>query len=257
MKQSVIVCSVLLIMILTSCNRPRQPEIYQLKTYILENSQQESVVDNYLETAYLPALHRAGIEKAGVFKPIDRKSDSNNYIMVFIPFSSTVQFEELPDILDLDEAYLSAGKEYLEAPHDQPPYVRIESVLLRAFSGFAEFREPDLASPVTDRVYELRSYESATERIHQRKVEMFNEGESDLFVELGFEPMFFGEVISGGQMPNLIYMTCHEDEYTQSENWNSFGEHPDWIAMKRLERYRNTVSHIDKYLLHPTPYSDL
>ena len=73
-----------------------------------------------------------------------------------------------------------------------------------------------------DRIYELRSYQSATEKLYQRKVAMFNEGEAEIFIRLGFQPVFFGEVLSGGDMPRLVYMTTHASSEAQEQNWNAF-----------------------------------
>lgn len=115
---------------------------------------------------------------------------------------------------------------------------------------------PELTSPRSERVYELRSYEGATEKLYNLKVEMFNEGESALFQELGFNPVFFGEVLSSAHMPHLMYMTTHADTTAQQKNWDVFRSHPDWQVMKELDRYQNTVSGITKYLLYPTEYSD-
>jgi len=54
-----------------------------------------------------------------------------------------------------------------------------------------------------------------------------------------------------------MYMTTFKDESSQEEHWNAFVEHPEWIAMKDLEQYQNTVSQITQYLLYPAEYSDL
>ena len=87
---------------------------------------------------------------------------------------------------------------------------------------------------------------------------MFNEaGEINLFLNLGFQPVFFGEVISGAAMPNLMYMTTFSSSASRAEHWDAFRNSPEWTVMKEIEKYKNTVSHIDKYLLQPTDYSDL
>lgn len=120
-----------------------------------------------------------------------------------------------------------------------------------------EYRITDHDTPRSGQIYELRSYEGATEQLNERKVEMFNEdGEIELFRVLGFQPVFFGEVISGDAMPNLMYMTSFADNTSQEEHWNAFRSSPEWNRMKALERYRNTVSHVDRILLFPTEYSD-
>ncbi|MFO8146284.1 MAG: NIPSNAP family protein [Gillisia sp.] len=241
----------------TACDNQETRDYYQLKKYRIENSEQESTMDQYLENAYLPALERAGIPQVGVFKPREVDEGEQNYIMVLIPFSSLEEFETLDRKLQQDEAYQKAGKEYIEAPHDAPPYERIESFLLRAFSATPQFSVPDHSTPPASRVYELRSYESATEQLYLRKVEMFNEGESALFEKLEFQPVFFGEVLSSAHMPHLMYMTTFSDTTSQQEHWDAFGNHPEWQEMKEIERYQNTVSNITKYLMYPTEYSGI
>jgi len=129
-------------------------------------------------------------------------------------------------------------------------------MILRSFIATPKMALPELSSPKSERVYELRSYEGATEKLYNLKVEMFNEGESDIFLELDFNPVFFCEVLSSAHMPHLIYMTTHADSTAMNENWDAFRSHPEWERMKNLERYQNTVSSISKYLLYPTAYSD-
>jgi hypothetical protein len=232
-------------------------DYYQIKIYWIENESQEKSLDQYFESALLPALHRAGIEKVGVFKPIEGKNEDKKFVMVCIPVKSLDDLEKLPETLKKDGTYLDKGQGYIEAAHDNPSFTRIESILLRAFSSFPQMGEPVKEGERKDRVYELRSYEAATELLYERKVEMFNQGESELFVQLGFNPLFFAEVLSSAHMPHLMYMITFSDEKSQEEHWNAFRDHPDWLAMKDLEKYQNTVSSITRYLLYPTAYSDL
>jgi hypothetical protein len=247
----------ILLMIVSSVGAAPKGDYYQLRMYTIENTAQETAMDNYLQNAYIPALKRAGIKDVGVFKTIEGKNEGQNMIVVFIPFRSMKTIEELPVRLEKDSEFQSAAKDFREAPFDKPPYQRLEITLMKAFSATPEYHRPELASPASERVYELRSYQSATEELHRRKVKMFDEGESELFIQIGFEPMFFSKVIAGADMPNLIYMICHENEEALAANWKSFGEHPEWNRMKVLDEYLNTVSHIDNWLLYPASYSDL
>ncbi len=232
-------------------------DYYQLRVYTIENEAQESAMDQYLQSAYIPALKRAGIEDVGVFKTIQGKNKGQDLIVVFIPFSSMKSLEKLQAQLEKDSEFQSAAKDFREAPYDKPPYQRLATTLMKAFSSTPEYHRPELATPGSERVYELRSYQSATEELHRRKVKMFDEGESELFIQLGFQPMFFAKVIAGADMPNLIYMTCHENEEAQAANWASFRDHPEWKKMKGLDEYQNTVSQSDKWMLYPAAYSDL
>lgn len=268
MKRNVFFLLALTILAISSCKQAADTDIaqaqspspdleyYQLKIFNYENADQEALLDSYFESALLPALHRADIKNVGVFKPIEGLNENLNYIMLLVPFQSLEQFEKLPEQLQQDPAYLQAASAYIDAPHDQAPYTRIESFILRAFSATPHLALPELSGPRAERVYELRSYEGATEKLYDLKVEMFNEGESALFQELKFNPVIFCEVLSSAHMPHLMYMTTHADTSAQKDNWKAFVEHPEWDRMKNLERYQNTVSGMTKYQLYPTEYSD-
>jgi hypothetical protein len=246
------------LILIAGCSKPAGRDYYQLKIYSIDNEQQQARMDDYLRNAYIPALHRAGIPAVGVFKPVESDANRDKRILVLIPFQSLDEFEAIDRVLDADEAYREAGRDYIDAMYDNVPYQRIESILLRAFAGSPGFRVPDHATARPEQIYELRSYQGPTEEYYKRKVEMFNEaGEIGLFLKLGFQPVFFGEVISGPDMPNLMYLTTFADTTSQQEHWNAFRDDPDWLRIKEIERYLNTVSHSDRYYLHPAGYSDL
>ncbi|WP_159517766.1 NIPSNAP family protein [Sunxiuqinia indica] len=232
--------------------------IYQIKIYTLENAQQEQGLDKYLKEAFIPAMHRAGISRVGVFKPVEEDENAGKLMYVFIPFKSIGEFEKLESKLSSDKQYQADGSDYINAAFDHAPYARIESVLLRAFKSMPEFGVPTHSTPPSERIYELRSYQGATEKYYQKKVEMFTDGgESQLFIDLGFQPIFFGEVISGPVMPNLMYLTTFENKEAQTKRWDAFQVAPLWQTLKADKQYAHTVSHIDKSYLHPTDYSDL
>ena len=232
--------------------------IYQIKIYTIDNEQQNQRLDQYLKDAYIPALHRTGIKNVGVFKPVEEEEMAGKLVYVLIPFEDIDHFEALRSELNQDKKFLSKGEDYINAAFDNPPYTRIESILLRAFSSMPEYGIPTHSTAPSEQVYELRSYQGATEKLYEKKVEMFNEGgESRIFMDLGFQPVFFGEVISGSTMPNLMYMTSFKDKVSQGEHWKAFTSSPAWEKLKADEQYANTVSKIEKILLHPTAYSEL
>jgi hypothetical protein len=232
-------------------------EFYQIKTYNLQSQAQLTVTENFLKDAYLPALKRLGIKAVGVFKPKTFAADSIKKIVVVIPFGSNKQFVQLDEKLAKDQDYLKVGAPYLNAAYNQAPYLRIESVLLQAFTDHPLLTLPNLDSPRANRVYELRSYESATEAIYRRKVDMFNAGgEIKLFQRLQFNAVFYGEVVSGGKMPNLMYLTTFANQESRDAHWKAFVDSPEWKALLKMEKYKNTISHMDILFLYPTDYSD-
>ena len=232
-------------------------EFYQIKTYIFETEQQVETTEKYLKEAFLPGLKKLGIKNIGVFKPRPNATNTIKKVMLVIPFSSMTQFLGLEEKLAKDKTYLNAGADYLNASYKQAPYLRIESIVLKAFSDHPILSTPILNSPRENRVYELRSYESATEAIYKNKVDMFNAGgEIKLFDRLAFNAVFYGEVISGAKMPNLMYMTTFADQESRDSHWKTFVDSPEWKGLIAMEKYKNNISHIDITFLYPTDYSD-
>jgi len=232
-------------------------EFYQLKTYSFATKEQENSTDNYLKNSLIPALHRLDIGNIGVFKPRPQETDTTKRILVLIPFESLEQFIGLDDALLKDSTYIITGSNYINASHETPPYARIQSILMRAFENMPRLFSPEFDIPKGDRIYELRSYESPTEEYYKRKVAMFNEGgEIKLFDRLGFNAVFYAEVISGNKMPNLMYMTTFRNQETRDGLWEAFFDSPEWKELLTFPKYENTVSHADIYFLYPTDYSD-
>lgn len=232
-------------------------EYYELKIYRVKDKSQETVVDNFLKGAYLPALHRAGIKHVGVFKPIETDSTFGKRIYVLVPHPSLDHFVKTDEQLLADKTHSAEGKEYLDALYTNPPYERIETILLRAFPGMTQMEVPALTNARNERVYELRSYESASEKIYRNKVKMFNDGdEIGLFKRLGFNAVFYADVIAGAHMPNLMYMTTFASMTSRDEHWKTFGNDPQWKNLIGMTEYQHNVSKANIYLLRPTEYSD-
>jgi len=232
-------------------------QFYQLKIYSLETEAQVKITDNYLKDYYLPTLKKLLISNIGVFKSRPNEKDTIKKIYVLIPFSSLSELQMTGDKLSNNQEYLSSDSKYMKALHDQPPFKRIETILLKAFKDMPTIKPSPLHGPRKDRIYELRSYESPTEAYFKNKVEMFNDGgEIRLFERLNFNAVFYSEVIAGAKMPNLMYMTTFLNQESRDTHWKSFVDAPEWKEMSSLPKYQNNVSHIDITFLYPTEYSD-
>ena len=256
MKSKQILSTAVFIIALFSFSQLFAGNYYQIKVYSLDNPGQEERVDNYLKSTFLKAAHEAGIENVGVFKPIETDPDYGKKIFVLIPL------KDLNDVVKIDDQLLqfelnSGNDDYINATHDNPPFKRVETIILKAFSEMPNYHKPAFNTPKQEQIFQIRSYEGATEKLYHKKVEMFNEGgEVALFNDLGFNAVFFGEVLAGANMPNLIYMTSFKDIDSNKKLWEAFGAHPKWEELKNNKAYANTVSHIDNWLCHPTSYSD-
>ena len=247
-----------LVAFIFASGQTRKQEYYEIRTYQLANVEQEKKMDSYLKDALMRALYKAGITRVGVFKPLGNDTAAVRKIMVLIPYKSLNDVETIDAKLEKDKAYVSNGAGYINASHDNPYYSRYSRTILKAFSGHPAMTPPQLTGPRGERIYELRSYESATEKLYKKKVDMFVKGdEIAIFDKLKFNHIFYGEVIAGAAMPNLMYMTSFDNMQSRDEHWKAFGEDADWNKLKSDKQYDNTVSHIDITFLNAAEYSDL
>jgi hypothetical protein len=255
-KYSLLLIFPLLLLASVQAVKVPEREFYELRIYHLKNDAQEKRVDAFLKTALVPALHRAGLSKIGVFKPADRDTASLK-IYVLIPYASLSDVTKVQETLNKDKSYLTAGSDYLDTRFDNTAFSRLESIFIHAFSHNPKLQLPSLKGPRDQRIYELRSYEGHSEKIFRNKVHMFNEGgEVALFKRLGFNAVFYGDVIAGSRMPNLMYMTTFENKASRDEHWKTFSDDPEWKKLSSMPEYKNNVSKIDIFFLRPTEYSD-
>lgn len=259
MKKIASLLLALVILISTSASAaPPAREYYELRTYLLKSAEQEKMMDDYLQNALLPALKRSGIKTIGVFKPISNDTASIKKIMVLVPYKNMDQVLAIDSKLEKDKDYLEKGKGYIDAVYNNPAYQRMERTLMKAFADQPVLKLPKLESPKSDRVYELRSYESASEKIYRNKVHMFNEGgEIPLFERLNFNGIFYGEVIFGDEMPNLVYMTSFENMDDRNAHWKTFSDDAEWKVLSKKPEYQNNVSKNNTTFWRATEYSDL
>lgn len=244
-------------LLLLAQKKKSQGEFYQVTVYHFKNSDQQKIIDNYLEKAYLPGLHRQQVKQVGVFAPITNDTAADKRLYVVLPLKSLDEAANLPARLELDNEYLSNGKEYIDAAYNAPAFTRVENILLKAFPLAPSMELPKLKSTVSEKIYELRSYEGASEKIFRNKVKMFNEGgEIALFKRLNFNAVFYASVIAGSQMPNLMYMTSFENMEDRNQHWKNFGADAEWKQISALPEYQNNVSRIEIILMKATSYSD-
>jgi hypothetical protein len=256
MKKNLILL-LLFVSLLSWTEKKPSREFYRLTVYHFNTVKQEKILDSYFEKALLPALHKKNIKNIGVFKSWANDTVTDKMIYIFIPFKSLELATNAFDGLRNDNDYASAGTDYLNAAYNDPPYSRMETILLKAFPLAPQMQLPSLKSAKKERVYELRSYESATELKFDNKVKMFNEGdEIGLFKKLNFNAIFYSEVVAGSKTPNLMYMTSFENKADRDEHWKTFGNDPYWKKLSAMPEYQNNVSHIDITFLYPTEYSD-
>ncbi len=228
-------------------------EYYELQVYRIPSSAKQQIVSDYLEKALVPALNRMGVDRVGVFTLKDNADDFS--IFVLVPYATLDAFSQLNPKLASDGRYQKAAASLFALPKDDPAHTRIESRLMKAFDVMPVLKAPSKASKT--RILELRIYESHNRDAALRKVEMFNKGEAELMQKVKLGPVFFGETLISDDVPNLTYMLSADDMESHKQHFKDFLAHPDWEQMKKIERYKDTVSKITSHFLIPTSYSQI
>lgn len=227
-------------------------EHYVWRQYVLRTGTQPRRLSEFLQQAAVPALNRLGHRPIGVFEVL--AGIPSPTVFVLIPGSSLDDLTRLDARLQGDEEFMRAGAPYIDAPATDPAYVRQESSLLAAFTKVPRIEVPAATAAKRPRLFELRIYESASERAHLAKARMFDElGEIEIFRKVGLTPVFFGRTVVGARMPNFAYMLVHDDMAAREKSWDAFRTSPDWKALAATPGYSDAdiVSNITTIFMRP------
>jgi len=86
-------------------------EFYQLTVYHFANASQEKMIDNYLQNALLPALHKMSIKNIGVFKNRSNDTLADKTMYVLMPIKSLEDIMRISSKLNTDKSYQASGAE--------------------------------------------------------------------------------------------------------------------------------------------------
>jgi len=230
---------------------PSARQYIVMRKLFLRNSPDNQVarLTEFLEKSALPAVQRSGASAVGFFA--SQLAPDSPFIMALTSFPTLAAYEAAQAKMSADTAYQTALKAYNSAPGLR--FERYETSLLRGFAGF-----PGLVSSTkSNRLFELRTYESDDSTSLSEKIRMFNEGEISVFQKTGLDPVFFGETVFGHKQPNLTYMLGYDDWNARDANWKKFLAHPEWIKLRATPGWSDAeiVSNISSMFLRALPFS--
>jgi len=205
-------------------------DYYELRRYHIANEDQKVALGDFMGDAAIPALNRLGIRPVGVFEPAQDLSP----IYVLLRHTSMESVATLTQRLLADAEFTAKGASFLDTPVSDRAYWHIESMLMVAFAGMPHLEMPTTAE---GRVFQLRTYKSPSVKTGQKKIEMFNTAELDIFRKVGMTAVFFGETLIGDDMPNLTYMLGFDGALEQEAAWQRFFKDPDWIELRAKPEY--------------------
>ncbi len=232
---------------------PAKPQYFELQYFYLRNGNQPGRVSDFFQHVYAPALAKLGLPPFGFFQPVI--SAESPYWLVLLTLPSLESIETISSRLAADAEYTRGADAFLAG---EPPYVRREISLLRAFDGM-----PKLVPPAQKqnggRIFEIRTYESNTSATLKRKVKMFETGEIGIFQRLGMSPVFFAQTVIGRNMPNLTYMLAYDDLAMRDKVWQAFGADPEWQKLRSAPGNSDAeiVSNISNSIVRPAPFSQV
>jgi hypothetical protein len=229
-----------------------QRQYLEWRVYQLPLGSKRDLVGNYYRDAGIQAMNRLGVATVGVFNVM--YGPNNPSLWVLLAHPSLESAVTLSSRLLQDREHVEKAAAFVNAGISEASYVRYESSLMLAFTAMPKVEVP----AKKDRIFELRIYESHTEKAAKKKIEMFNEGkEIELFRKTGFSPVFFGETLMGRGMPNLNYMLVFNDMADRDARWKVFVADPGWKTLSSDPQYKDTVSNITDIILRPTEYSQI
>lgn len=227
--------------------------LYELRFIRLRNGpeNQRQRATAFLKT-YASLAKRAGAGPAGVFS--SSVADSGPFLVVLTSFKDHADMEAVRARLASDESYLKALAEWEKGG---PPFERQEVNLLRAFPGYPAMTPPPTEGRKASRIFELRMYELENFTHLERKIRMFDEGETAIFVRAGMLPVFFGETLAGANLPSLWYMLGFDDLAARESTGRASGADPAWKTLGAQYPDVATVPKLSISLLTPLPFSDV
>jgi hypothetical protein len=224
---------------------------YELQTYRLHSGAQVGRLAGWLEKRALPLLQKAGIGPVGVFTiEVGLHVPS---VLVLIPYPSLAEMETTR-FRRASQADWDAARADLEAGGD--PFYRLDTMVLRATPFCPPLKAFAAGDPV-HKVFELRIYETPTQKqlgyLHDR----FAGGEIDVFHKSGIHPVLYADTIIGPNQYNMTYLTPFENLEQREKAWAAFRDDPVWLKLREesIRRGGDIVRNNSNMLLTPAAYS--
>jgi hypothetical protein len=228
---------------------------YELRTYQLRNDMQPARIQEFFQNHFMPVMKRLGIGPVGCFNIISGLSSPS--LVVVIDYKSLAELQSAIEQIRADKDFNQAWRSFEVA--GELPYVRYQSVLLKAFDSHQKIEIPPTEEKRPPRVFELRTYESKNVFSLRNKIDMFNQEEIKIFRDCGFAPVFFGEAVFGTDLPNLTYLVGFDNMAAREKAWDTFRVNPDFARARNKPGWTDpeAVSKIHAAFLRPANYSQI
>ena len=232
-------------------------EYYALVAYENDDVARGERVGELLSESIAPIVREfAGVRAVGLFAETDeqpKNASKTGTVYLLAACDNIRTATTLTDQLAGNEAPQQAFRSV-----DWPIMKNARVTYLIAFTSIPELELPPETAAGDDRVFEMRTYYSADADKARLKMEMFDEGETQLMRDVKLQPVFYGSaLVAADEEPHLVYLLSAPSLEAHKQNWQGFLDSPGWAGMKNTPRYRGTVSKIEQVFLQPLPGSDI
>jgi hypothetical protein len=229
--------------------------IMELRYIRMRNGPQVQRTTDFLSKYALPAMQRAGIQRAGFFNALI--GENAPFVLSVTSYPSLNDFGRLQGRVLADKDFQKGWDEYNSM--SELSFIRVENSLLYGFDTMPDIEAPPVEEKRAPRIFELRTYQSNNFKAGLRKIKMFDDGEIAIFRRLDMRPVFFGQTIVGNDLPNLTYMLAFDDLAHRERAWRAFGGDPEWQKLRAMPGLSDAeiVSNISSAILRPMPFSPI
>ena len=224
---------------------------YEMFFLRLQMGDQVSRMLAWIENRAMPLFEKHGLGPMGFF---------NMNVGPFIP--AVMGIMTYPSLTEMEAAWgkLHADPELraavAELEKDGPAYYREDTRLLLA-TPFSPPLKPAAVGAPAHKIFELRIYESPTERQLRYLHERFAGGEIDVFHKSGIHPVLYADTIFGPNRPNMAYLIPFDDLAHREKAWAAFGSNPDWVKIRdeSIRKGGEIVRNITNMIFSPASFS--
>lgn len=226
-----------------------------LETYFSQSVEKRQALLDAFDKKLIPERNELGFGKVGVFYvDVDLMKDDRGYnaqlydSAVFVVQETT----SIENFLSLQDRSAQRGPQFNLS--DDLDYIDEEMVVVRSIAC-----QPRLAVPYSnsERLLQLRTYNSPNYERNFAKAQMFESAEHDLFRRCGMLTVFMGTAVFGSWVPNVTYMLSFENNEARREGWSKFGQSPEWGKLSKDPQYARTATRIRNLFLRPSQESQI
>jgi len=238
---------------ISSGEKTMSSSYFELMYIHMQSGSQPQRMAKWLENRLMPICQKHGFSPMGFFN-VEVGPELPTVVVIF-NYPSLTEMEALWGKLNSDPDYAAA---VAEVEQDDPAFYRTEATLLRSTPFCPPWSTTPDGAP-SNKLYEMRIYESPSNRQLNFLHDRFAGGEIDVFHKSGIHPIFYADTVFGANLPNMAYLIPFQSADHREKAWTTFRNDPDWIKIRdeSIRHGGEIVRNITNIFLSPMGFSML